>query len=172
MEMTSSEASDESYRVPSHTVDPESSSESDAGNSSNPEVEPRNTKKKKQPVVEGAVCEGGRGPSIWDTFSHTPGKTADGKNGDKAVDQYYRFKEDVDLMANLGWDAYRFSISWSRIFPDGCGASVNGEGIQYYDHLINCLLEKGIRPCVTLFHWDLPQKLQDDVEGWLSSETA
>ncbi|MCO5578789.1 hypothetical protein L7F22_032635 [Adiantum nelumboides] len=122
--------------------------------------------------VEGAVCEGGRGPSIWDTFSHTPGKTADGKNGDKAVDQYYRFKEDVDLMANLGWDAYRFSISWSRIFPDGCGASVNGEGIQYYDHLINCLLEKGIRPCVTLFHWDLPQKLQDDVEGWLSSETA
>lgn len=120
--------------------------------------------------VEGAAFEGGRGPSIWDTFSHTPGKTADGKNGDKAIEQYYRFQEDIELMDNLGFDAYRFSISWSRIFPDGFGVSVNEEGVQYYNRLINCLLEKGIQPYVTLFHWDLPQRLQDDIGGWLSSD--
>lgn len=120
--------------------------------------------------VEGAAFEGGRGPSVWDTFSHTPGKIADGTNGDIAVEQYYRFQEDIDLMANMGWDAYRFSISWSRIFPDGSGISANEEGIQYYNNLIDALLKKGIQPYVTLYHWDHPQKLQDDLVGWLSSD--
>ncbi|KAH7426037.1 hypothetical protein KP509_11G082200 [Ceratopteris richardii] len=120
--------------------------------------------------VEGAAFEGGRGPSIWDTFAHTPGKVEDGKNGDKAVDQYNRLQEDIDLMANMGWDAYRFSISWSRIFPDGLGISVNKEGINYYNRLIDGLLAKGIQPYATMFHWDLPQRLQDDIGGWLSSQ--
>lgn len=120
--------------------------------------------------VEGAAHEGGRGLSIWDTFSHTPGRILDGTNGDRAVDQYHRFQEDIDLMADMGWDAYRFSISWSRIFPDGFGTSVNEEGVQYYNRLIDGLLEKGLKPYATLYHWDLPQKLQDDMEGWLCSD--
>lgn len=120
--------------------------------------------------VEGAAKEGGRGPSIWDTFSYTPGKILDGRNGDVAVDQYHRYKEDVDLIAKMGFNVYRFSISWSRIFPDGFGAEVNKEGIAYYNNLIDTLLQKGVRPSVTLYHWDLPQKLHESMGGWLNRE--
>ncbi|KAI3783745.1 hypothetical protein L1987_42831 [Smallanthus sonchifolius] len=119
--------------------------------------------------VEGAANEGGRGPCIWDAFTHTEGKIKDGKDGDIAVDQYHRYKEDVDLIAKLGFSAYRFSISWSRIYPDGLGTQVNKEGIMYYNNLINYLLEKGIEPCVTLYHWDIPLHLNESMGGWLSA---
>ncbi|KAL5582972.1 hypothetical protein UlMin_015414 [Ulmus minor] len=120
--------------------------------------------------VEGAWNSGGRGPCIWDAFSHTKGKIIDGSNGDIAVDQYHRYKEDVELIAKLGFEAYRFSISWSRIFPDGLGTKVNEEGITYYNNLINALLEKGIQPYVTLYHWDIPLHLDETMGGWLNKE--
>lgn len=120
--------------------------------------------------VEGAYKEGGRGPSIWDTFTHVEGNVLDGKNGDIAVDQYHRYKEDIDLIAKLGFHAYRFSISWSRIFPDGLGAKVNDEGVTYYNNVINGLLEKGIQPYVTLYHWDLPLHLHESMGGWLNKQ--
>ncbi|XP_010267845.1 PREDICTED: putative beta-glucosidase 41 isoform X2 [Nelumbo nucifera] len=116
---------------------------------------------------EGAVNEGNKGASIWDTFTRRPGRIMDFSNADVAVDQYHRFKTDVDLMKNIGMDAYRFSISWSRIFPEGSG-ELNTEGIKYYNNLIDSLLEKGIQPYVTLYHWDLPQALEDKYNGWLS----
>lgn len=118
--------------------------------------------------VEGASNEGGRGDSIWDVFSRIEGKIKDKSNGDVAVDQYHRYKEDVELISKLGFGAYRFSISWSRIFADGLGTKVNEEGIAYYNNLINALLEKGIQPYATLYHWDLPANLQESIEGWLS----
>ncbi|XP_031256313.1 putative beta-glucosidase 41 [Pistacia vera] len=118
---------------------------------------------------EGAVNEGNKGNSIWDTFTRQPGKILDFSNADTAVDQYHRFKSDIDLMKDLGIDAYRFSISWPRIFPNGTGEP-NQEGINYYNNLIDALLEKGIQPYVTLYHWDLPQALEDKYEGWLSSQ--
>ncbi|XP_058094328.1 beta-glucosidase 42 [Magnolia sinica] len=120
--------------------------------------------------VEGARNEGGRGDSIWDVFTQTPGKIKDGSNGDIAVDQYHRYKEDVDLIAKLGFGAYRFSISWSRIFPDGMGTKINEEGIAYYNNLIDTLLEKGIQPYVTLYHWDLPSHLHESEGGWLTEK--
>ncbi|KAL4378899.1 hypothetical protein GQ457_02G025770 [Hibiscus cannabinus] len=120
--------------------------------------------------IEGACNEGGRGPSIWDSFSHTEGKIIDGSNGDVAVDHYHRYKEDVDLIHKFGFDAYRFSISWSRIFPDGLGTKVNDEGISFYNNLINALIEKGIRPFATLYHWDLPLHLQESIGGWLDKQ--
>ncbi|XP_030526659.2 beta-glucosidase 12-like [Rhodamnia argentea] len=120
---------------------------------------------------EGAAAEGGRGPSIWDTYTHKyPGRIDDGSNGDVAVDSYHRYKEDVGIMKEMGLDAYRFSISWSRILPKGkLSGGVNMEGIKYYNNLINELLAQGIRPFVTLFHWDLPQTLEDEYGGFLSS---
>nr|WAB06563.1 beta-glucosidase [Platycodon grandiflorus] len=118
--------------------------------------------------VEGACNQGGRGPSTWDAFSHTEGKICDGKDADIAVDQYHRYKEDIDLIAKLGFGAYRFSISWSRIYPDGLGTKVNDEGIAHYNNLINSLLEKGIEPYVTLYHWDLPLHLHESLGGWLN----
>ena len=121
--------------------------------------------------VEGAWQEGGKGLSIWDAYAHTPGKILNGDNGDIACDQYHRFEEDVELMRGMGITAYRFSISWSRIVPDGLGA-VNQSGIDYYKRLINCLLSNGIAPWVTLYHWDLPLALQMEKDGWLSKETA
>ncbi|KAI5322977.1 hypothetical protein L3X38_032049 [Prunus dulcis] len=119
---------------------------------------------------EGAANEGGRGPSIWDTFTHKyPEKINDSSNGDIAVDQYHRYKEDVGIMKNMGWDAYRFSISWSRLLPNGkLSGGVNKEGIKYYNNLINELLRNGLTPFVTLFHWDLPQTLEDEYGGFLS----
>ncbi|TQD99369.1 hypothetical protein C1H46_015027 [Malus baccata] len=120
--------------------------------------------------VEGACNDGGRGPSIWDAFSHSKGNIIDGSNGDVAVDQYHRYKEDVELIAKLGFEAHRFSISWSRIFPDGLGTKINEEGITYYNNFINALLEKGIQPYVTLYHWDLPLYLHENMGGWLNKQ--
>ncbi|CAM6127611.1 unnamed protein product [Calypogeia fissa] len=113
------------------------------------------------------VTEGGRGLSIWDVWSHTPGKVIDHSTGDVAVDQYHHYEEDVELMAALNMDAYRFSISWVRIFPDGYGPEASKDGIDYYNRLIDSLVRKGIKPYVTLFHWELPQTLQDSFGGWM-----
>jgi beta-glucosidase len=121
--------------------------------------------------VEGAAAEDGRGPSIWDTFSHTAGKVKHGDTGDVADDQYHRYKEDVQLMRRLGAKAYRFSTSWSRILPQGTG-QVNQAGLDYYRRLVDELLAHDITPYMTLFHWDLPQALQDRWLGWQSRETA
>ncbi|KAL5773800.1 hypothetical protein ACOSQ2_013724 [Xanthoceras sorbifolium] len=120
--------------------------------------------------IEGACKEGGRGPSIWDAFSHTEGKILDRSNGDVAVDHYHRYKEDIELIAKLGFHAYRFSISWSRIFPDGLGTKVNEEGITFYNNIIDALLEKGIQPFITLYHWDLPLHLHESMGGWVNKE--
>ncbi|HEY2248184.1 MAG TPA: family 1 glycosylhydrolase, partial [Bradyrhizobium sp.] len=121
--------------------------------------------------IEGAVNEDGRGLSIWDTFSHTPGKIADHTNADRANDHYHRYKEDVALIKALGVKAYRFSIAWPRVFPDGDGAP-NPKGLDFYNRLIDELLANGIEPFATLYHWDLPQSLQDRVGGWQSSKTS
>ncbi|KAL4304423.1 hypothetical protein GQ457_10G028760 [Hibiscus cannabinus] len=115
---------------------------------------------------EGAVKEDGRQPTIWDTFSHSTGIIIDGSNADVAVDQYHRYVEDIQLMKDMGMDAYRFSIAWSRIFPNGSG-EINQAGVDHYNNLINALLAKGIEPYVTLYHWDLPQALEDEYIGWL-----
>jgi len=120
--------------------------------------------------IEGAVHEGGRGPSIWDTFSHTPGKTARGDNGDVACDHFHRYREDVALMADLGVDAYRLSVAWPRIQPDGRGPVIR-EGVDFYSRLVDELLGQGITPVVTLYHWDLPQPLED-AGGWPHRDTA
>ncbi|KAI4339407.1 hypothetical protein MLD38_024354 [Melastoma candidum] len=115
---------------------------------------------------EGAVKEGNRGATVWDTFSHRFGKILDFSNADVAVDQYHRYVDDVHLMTDMGMDAYRFSIAWSRIFPNGSG-EINRAGVDHYNKLINALLAQGIEPYITLFHWDLPQALEDKYVGWL-----
>ncbi len=120
--------------------------------------------------VEGAVAEDGRGPSIWDTFSHTPGRTANGDTGDVACDHYHRIPDDVALMRELGIDAYRFSVAWPRVQPTGSGAP-NEAGLDFYDRLVDELLDAGIRPIVTLYHWDLPQALED-AGGWPEREVV
>ena len=120
--------------------------------------------------VEGAVKEDGRGPSIWDTFSHSKPGTYTGENGDIAVDHYHRYREDVALMRELGMKAYQFSVSWTRIFPSGTGA-LNPKGWDFYDRLIDALLASGIEPYCTLYHWDLPQALEDK-GGWQNRDTA
>src|SRR5215472_17272582 len=121
--------------------------------------------------VEGAVAEDGRGPSVWDTFSHTPGKVANNATGDVADDHYHRYKDDVQLMKGLGVKTYRFSIAWPRVFPQGSGAP-NPKGLDFYNRLVDELLANGIEPFATLYHWDLPQALQTRVGGWESRETA
>jgi beta-glucosidase len=121
--------------------------------------------------IEGAVNEDGRGRSIWDTFAHTPGKIGDRSNADRANDHYHRYKEDVGLIKELGAKAYRFSIAWPRVFPHGTGAP-NPKGLDFYDRLVDELLKVGIEPFATLYHWDLPQVLQDRLGGWQSSETS
>jgi len=120
--------------------------------------------------IEGATREDGRGPSIWDTFSHTPGKVWNGDTGDVADDHYHRWQSDLDLMKQLGLQAYRFSIAWPRIQPTGAGA-VNPAGLAFYSRLVDGLLERGIRPIATLYHWDLPQTLED-ANGWVNRDTA
>jgi beta-glucosidase len=120
--------------------------------------------------IEGAVAEGGRAPSIWDVFTHQPGKIKDGSTGDVACDHYHRLGEDVALMDYLGVDAYRFSIAWPRVLPSGRGA-VNQTGLDFYERLCDALLERGIAPCATLYHWDLPDALQAK-GGWLARDTA
>jgi beta-glucosidase len=120
--------------------------------------------------IEGAAQADGRGPSVWDTFSHTPGKVRGGDTGDIACDSYHRYREDADLIQSLGLSAYRFSISWPRILPVGAGA-VNQAGLDYYKALLDALGERGIAATATLFHWDLPQALQDK-GGWAARDTA
>ena len=121
--------------------------------------------------VEGAASEDGRGPSIWDTFSHTPGKVVENATGDVADDHYHRYKEDVQLMKSLGVKTYRFSIAWPRVFPSGSG-SPNPKGLDFYNRLVDELLANGITPFATLYHWDLPQPLQDNGGGWESRDTS
>jgi beta-glucosidase len=121
--------------------------------------------------VEGAVSEDGKGRSIWDTFSHVAGNIADGTSGDRANDHYHRYTEDVGLIRELGAKAYRFSIAWPRVFPEGTGAA-NPKGLDFYDRLLDELLASGIEPYLTLYHWDLPQALQDRFGGWQSTETS
>ncbi|ADB30175.1 beta-galactosidase [Kribbella flavida DSM 17836] len=118
--------------------------------------------------IEGAATEGGRGPSVWDTFAGAPGRVLDGSTGSVACDHYHRYAEDVRLLRDLGVDTYRFSFSWPRIQPAGSGA-VNPEGLGFYDRLIDELLAAGIQPAPTLFHWDTPQPLED-AGGWLERD--
>ncbi|MDY0243671.1 MAG: GH1 family beta-glucosidase [Sphaerochaeta sp.] len=120
--------------------------------------------------VEGAVEEDGRKPSIWDTFCKKEGAVLNGDNGDVATDQYHKYKEDVSLMDELGFQAYRFSIAWPRIIPDGKG-EINQAGVAYYKNLCDALHEKGMKAVATLYHWDLPQTLQDE-GGWTNRDTA
>ncbi|SDJ46617.1 GH1 family beta-glucosidase [Salimicrobium halophilum] len=120
--------------------------------------------------IEGGAEEGGRSLSIWDVFSRTPGNVKNGDTGDHACNSYHLYKEDVQLLKNLGVDLYRFSISWSRVLPDGTG-ELNEEGVQYYSNLIDELIANDIEPMITLYHWDLPQVLQEK-GGWESRETA
>ena len=118
--------------------------------------------------IEGGARDDGRGPSVWDTFSHTPGKTYHGDTGDVADDSYHLYKEDVRLLKNLGVGGYRLSISWSRVFPEGKGR-VNPKGMDYYERVVDELLANNIAPYITLFHWDLPQALPG---GWQSRDTS
>ncbi|MFI6919051.1 GH1 family beta-glucosidase [Nonomuraea spiralis] len=120
--------------------------------------------------IEGAVKEDGRGQSIWDTFSHTPGNVAGGDTGDVACDHYHRYKDDVGLMRELRLGAYRFSVAWPRVQPDGTGP-INARGLAFYDKLVDELLAAEISPYVTLYHWDLPQALEDR-GGWTDRDTA
>ncbi|WP_018789601.1 GH1 family beta-glucosidase [Salinispora arenicola] len=120
--------------------------------------------------IEGAATEGGRTPSIWDTFSHTPGRVVAGHTGDVACDHYHRLDRDVALMAELGLRSYRFSVSWSRVQPGGHGP-VNQEGLDFYRRLVDQLLANGIEPWLTLYHWDLPQLLED-AGGWPTRDTS
>lgn len=121
--------------------------------------------------IEGAVNADGRGPSIWDTFTRQPGAISDKSTGEVACDHYHRYKEDVQLMKALGAKAYRFSIAWPRVFPDGTGKP-NSKGLDFYDRLLDELLANGIEPFATLYHWDLPQALQDRFGGWTSRDTS
>ncbi len=120
--------------------------------------------------VEGAATTDGRGPSVWDTFSHAPGNVLGGDTGDEAIDHYHRYRDDVALMADLGITAYRFSVSWPRVQPAGAGAA-NQAGLDFYRRLVDALLEAGIEPYPTLYHWDLPQPLED-AGGWPSRDVA
>ena len=120
--------------------------------------------------VEGAWNEGGKGESIWDRFSHTPGKINDGTTGDVACDHYHRYREDIALMRALNLNSYRFSVSWPRIQPEGSGKA-NVAGLDFYNRLVDALLEARIRPMLTLYHWDLPQKLED-AGGWPNRDLA
>ncbi len=120
--------------------------------------------------VEGAVSEDGRGASIWDTFTHTPGKVFHGDDGDVACDHYHRYAGDIDIMGDLGLNAYRFSVAWPRVQPEGRGAA-NEAGLDFYRRLVGKLHERGIEPVATLYHWDLPQALQDE-GGWANRATV
>jgi len=120
--------------------------------------------------IEGASTQDGRGPSIWDTFTARPGAIRDGSDGSVACDSYHRYEEDADLLAGLGVGLYRFSLAWSRILPEGTGR-VETRGLDYYDRLVDALLARGVSPTATLYHWDLPQALEDR-GGWLERSTA
>ncbi|CAM6128866.1 unnamed protein product [Calypogeia fissa] len=122
--------------------------------------------------VEGGASEGGKGMSIWDTWAHVPGHIQDGSTGDVAVDQYHRYEEDIDLIADMNMDSYRFSIAWTRIFPNGTGPDVNAEGVAHYSRVIDAVIKRGLKPFVTLYHWDLPQALEDSYDGWVSDQSV
>jgi beta-glucosidase len=114
--------------------------------------------------IEGAWNEDGRGESIWDRFTHSPHHILSGENGDRAVDHYHRMPEDVSLMRRLGIPAYSFTVSWSRVVPDGIGPP-NTKGLEFYDRLVDELLKAGVQPMTILNHWDMPQRLQDQGDG-------
>ncbi len=120
--------------------------------------------------IEGSPLADGAGPSIWQRFAHTPGRMLNDDTGDVACDHYNRWREDIAIMKELGMQAYRFSISWSRVLPEGKGR-VNPKGLDFYERLVDTLLENGIEPVATLFHWDLPAAL-DDQGGWLNRDIA
>ena len=120
--------------------------------------------------VEGAWAQDGKGESIWDRFAHTPGKIKGQDTGDVACDSYHRYEDDIALLQALNIKSYRFSISWPRVMPNGCGA-MNSAGLDYYKRLVDALLAAGIRPLVTLYHWDLPQALED-AGGWPQRDMA
>ncbi len=120
--------------------------------------------------IEGGVAEGGRSASIWDTYSHTPGRTLNGDSGDVAVDHFHRWRGDLDILRDLGLNAYRFSIAWPRVQPGGSG-QFNPQGLAFYSALVDGLLERGVAPVATLYHWDLPQELED-AGGWPNRDTA
>src|SRR5687768_11596877 len=120
--------------------------------------------------IEGAPLEDGAGPSNWHYFAHTPGNTKHGHTGDVACDHYHRFREDVALMREIGLQSYRFSISWSRVLPEGRGTA-NQKGLDFYSRLVDELLAAGITPNATLYHWDLPLAL-DERDGWLNRDVA
>ena len=120
--------------------------------------------------IEGGAVEDGKGRSIWDVFSHTPGRTYRGETGDTACDSYHRWREDIELLKSMHLKAYRFSVAWTRIAPTG-GTDWNEKGFAYYDGLVNTLLEAGIEPYITLYHWDLPQALEEK-GGWQNEDTA
>jgi len=120
--------------------------------------------------IEGAWDEGGKSPSVWDTFSENPNNIADGSNARVACDSYHKYPEDIEIMKTLGLNSYRFSLSWPRILPMGVG-EVNAAGVLYYHNLIDSLLAAEIQPVVTLYHWDLPQVLQDQ-GGWLNESSS
>ncbi|HLZ10528.1 MAG TPA: family 1 glycosylhydrolase, partial [Chloroflexota bacterium] len=121
--------------------------------------------------IEGATNEDGRGPSIWDRFADRPGNIAGRSNAAVANDDYHLYKVDVQLMKALGAKAYRFSIAWPRVFPEGMGTP-NPKGLDFYDRLLDELLANGIEPFATMYHWDLPQTLQDRFGGWMSRDTS
>ncbi|HYF51731.1 MAG TPA: family 1 glycosylhydrolase, partial [Planctomycetota bacterium] len=121
--------------------------------------------------IEGAANEDGRKPSVWDVFSKTPGKVKEGHSGDIACDHYHRYKDDIKLLKELGVKAYRFSIAWPRVIPDGDGA-VNEKGLDFYRRLVDALLEAGITPWATCYHWDMPQATYEKHGGWHSRQTA
>ena len=119
--------------------------------------------------IEGAVAQDGRGRSIWDTFAAEPGTVRDGSSGETACDHYHRYRQDVELIGELGLPVYRFSTAWPRIMPDG--RTIEARGLAFYDRLVDALLERRITPMVTLYHWDLPQALQDG-GGWCERDIA
>jgi len=121
--------------------------------------------------IEGAADADGRGPSIWDTFAQTPQRVFHGHTGARACDHFHRFAEDADLIAGLGARAYRLSVSWPRVLPEGTG-KVNEAGLGFYDRLVDALLAVGITPMVTLYHWDLPAALQMELGGWGHADVA
>ncbi|HEY5716443.1 MAG TPA: glycoside hydrolase family 1 protein, partial [Psychromonas sp.] len=118
--------------------------------------------------IEGGASQDGKGPSIWDTYSQIPGNTFKNTTGEVAIDFYNKFAEDIELMKEMGLNAYRFSVSWPRIMPDG--RSVNKKGVEFYHKVIDKLIESGVKPILTIYHWDLPQALQDQYAGWESRE--
>jgi len=121
--------------------------------------------------IEGGWNADGKGPSIWDTFTHEPGEIKTGENAEVACNTYGDYQTDIDLMAQLGLNAYRFSIAWSRVLPQGRG-QVNAKGLDYYDRVVDALLAKNITPFITLFHWDVPQALEDSIGGFAGRECA